>query len=80
MLDRHGQPEQVGRGQRGPQLAVDPVVRLLDHPHPVRVDEAVEDPVGRLADGQLLLGEREVHGQLPLWPAGQNTGRESSSS
>src|SRR6202023_75847 len=87
-----GQAEQVGLGQRRPQLVVDPVIGGLHLPDPVGSDEAGEDPVGGLTDRLLLLAEGEVHHDAP-WESsarrgsvrsepstGWNTGRVRSSS
>ena len=78
-----GQPEQVGVGQRLPQVAVDALVAGLHGGDPLGVDQAGEEAGRGLGDRQLLVGQLEVH-QAPFFPsavpAGTNTGRDSSSS
>ena len=60
--------EQVGGGERGPQLSIDTVLGPLDLAHPIRGDEAGEDARHRLIDRLLLFREGEVHGVAPSRP------------
>ena len=82
----NGQPEQVGLGQLGPQLAVEAVLAGLHLLDPLGGAQPGEQAIGGLLDGPLLLVEGEVHQlflvSLVAGPsgAGRNTGRVRSSS
>ena len=73
-----GQPEEVGLGQGLPQITIDAVGAAFDVGDLLRVDQTREQPAGRLGDRRLLIGQLEVH--QASFPAGTNTGNESSSS
>ena len=77
-----GEPEQVGVGQRLPQVAVDALGAGLDGGDALGVDQTGEETGGGLGHRELLVGQFEVH-QAPFpagVPAGTNTGSDSSSS
>ena len=77
-----GEPEEVGVGQRLPQLAVDALGAGLHGSGAFGVDQSRKETGGGLGDRELLLAQLEVH-QAPFpaaVSAGTNTGRDSSSS
>ena len=66
--DRLGQgdPEQVGRGQPRPRVAVEPLAAGLHLLQPLLGDLPLEHLQGRVADRLLLLREPEVHDRPPI--------------
>ena len=81
-----GEPEQVGVGQRLPEVAVDALGAGLDGRNALGVDQTGNETGGGLGHRELLVGQFEIH-QAPFpagvadgVPAGTNTGSDSSSS
>ncbi len=72
--------EQAGVGERAPQLAVDTLLAALDLLHPLGSRVALEDLRRQVADGVLLLGEREVHYSYFASLTGRKAGRVRSGS